>query len=85
MLFQLLCMEQVGSQLWIVVATFSLDMLDDQLGIHEFHVWFTINTFLWFCLLIYIVNYDCVIILSLMFAMMTENFIFSTDIQSILT
>jgi hypothetical protein len=26
-------MEQVGGQLWIIVAAFTLDLLDDQLGI----------------------------------------------------
>jgi hypothetical protein len=29
-------MEQVGGQLWIIVAAFFLDLLDDQLGI-TFH------------------------------------------------
>jgi hypothetical protein len=32
-LFQLLDMEQVGSQLGIVAATFSFDLLDDQMRI----------------------------------------------------
>jgi hypothetical protein len=31
--FSLLCMEQVSGQLWIVAATFILDMFDDQLRI----------------------------------------------------
>jgi hypothetical protein len=35
-LFQLLGMEQVGGQLWVVVAAFALDLLDDQLGV-TFH------------------------------------------------
>jgi hypothetical protein len=32
-LFQLLGMEEVGGQLWIVAVAFSLDLLDDQLRI----------------------------------------------------
>jgi hypothetical protein len=28
-LFSLLCMEQVGGQLWIIVTAFALDLLDD--------------------------------------------------------
>jgi hypothetical protein len=28
-LFQLLCMEWVGDQLWIIVAIFTLDLLDN--------------------------------------------------------
>jgi hypothetical protein len=35
-LFQLLCMEQVGGQLWIIATAFTLDLFDDQLGI-TFH------------------------------------------------
>jgi hypothetical protein len=35
-LFQLLCMENVGGQLCIVVAAFAIDLFDDQLGI-TFH------------------------------------------------
>jgi hypothetical protein len=34
--FHLLDMEQIGGQLWIIAATFTLDLLDDQLGI-TFH------------------------------------------------
>jgi hypothetical protein len=30
-LFQVLCMEQVDGQLWIIAAAFTLDLLDDLL------------------------------------------------------
>jgi hypothetical protein len=32
-LFQLLDMEQVCSQLWVIAAIFTLDLLDDELGV----------------------------------------------------
>jgi hypothetical protein len=28
-LFQLLCMDQLGGQLWIIAVAFTLDLLDD--------------------------------------------------------
>jgi hypothetical protein len=32
-LFQLLDMEQVRSQLWVIIAALALDLLDDELGV----------------------------------------------------
>jgi hypothetical protein len=32
-LFQLSDMEQVRRQLWVIVAAFTLDLLDDELGV----------------------------------------------------